>query len=63
MGRIEELQKLGAGDETCFDCLKGGNPPMETCRQCIASTPALTQAVHDLMQAAEINPRPEGDRT
>lgn len=48
MDRIEELKKLGAGDEMCVDCLEGGNPSMDTCRHCIENTPAFTAAVRAL---------------
>lgn len=37
-GRIDRLQRLGAGDEQCAECLKmGGVHDFEVCERCIRS--------------------------
>lgn len=53
--RLLKLKDLGAGDETCAECLGMTAPGMhgiETCKKCIADTPAFVDLVGQLMAHA-----------
>lgn len=60
--RIEALKKLGAGDMQCAECLAYfGLPKMDVCRECIAATPAFTEAMAKIVKPpsnAEVTGRP-----
>jgi hypothetical protein len=49
--RIDELQRLGAGDEQCKECLEMSIEPMTVCRKCISDTPEFRRAVRSIMES------------
>lgn len=48
--RLIRLQKLGAGDEQCVECLSLGVHDFEVCQRCIAVTPEFTVLMNRFLE-------------
>ena len=49
--RLDELQRIGAGDSQCVECLAISIEPFSVCRKCIADTPEFTELVRSVMSS------------